>query len=102
MLDFEFTQLAPTIDLLLSKGFQPPLYFTAHSTNGAVVYGRFFQVEGKEGLECDILISSPKSLFTAPINILFLDQTGETSQVVIGWPGTPEIVQNFDEQNMDI
>lgn len=86
--------LVKILDQLLERDFKPPLTFAAVALNGATGLGRFVPVDDGDGLSCEILHKSDHADWLTPINLMFVDATGEAARVVIDasrWP-TPQIL----------
>jgi hypothetical protein len=73
-----------SIQQLLDRGFEMPIHFAAVGVNGCVVAGTYRTSPQGGGFECEITISAsdPNGL-TAPVNIMYVDQRGESAIVVL-------------------
>jgi hypothetical protein len=73
-----------SVQQLLDRGFMTPIHFAAVGTNGSVVAGTFEPSPDGSGLDCQITVptSKPEGL-TGPINIMYVDRTGEAAIVIL-------------------
>ncbi len=81
-------QIEGTIsELITEKGFQVPITTACIAANGSafIFHYRWHDQENpKEGLDVDILVErNPKAGPMPPINILYVDATGERSAVLM-------------------
>jgi hypothetical protein len=80
--------LTHCITELLTRGFEPPLYFTFVAVDGAMVYGRYAGLQGAEGMECDILAThSPESVLAPPLHLMIVDHRGEAARIFLAASG---------------
>jgi hypothetical protein len=75
---------AASVQQLLDRGFEIPIYFAALGTNGSVFAGTFLPSPDGHGLDCQITIQpdSDEGL-TAPVNIMYVDRKGEAAMFVL-------------------
>jgi hypothetical protein len=74
-------------ELINEKGFQVPITTACIAANGSafIFHYRWHDQENpKEGMDVDILVErNPKAGPMPPINILYVDATGERSALVV-------------------
>ncbi len=74
-------------DLINEQGFQVPITSACIAANGSAVifhYRWHDQENPKEGVDVDMLLErNPKAGLPPPINILYVDATGERSAVLV-------------------
>ena len=74
-------------DLISEQGFQVPITSACIAANGSAVifhYRWHDQENPKEGVDVDMLLEhNPKIGLPRPINILYVDVTGERSAVLV-------------------
>lgn len=91
-MDLLSEKLSEILETLINKGFTPPLYCAAISTNGSIMT---FQYEFAQDGTLDMkLISShsPEGQFTIPVNIMFVDKKGDAARVIIEKSGEYQIL----------
>ena len=81
-------QIEQTIsDLINKQGFQVPITSACIAANGSAVifhYRWHDQENPKEGVDVDMLLErNTKGGLAPPINVLYVDATGERSAVVV-------------------
>ena len=73
-----------SIEQLLHRGFRMPIHFAAIGVDGSVVAGTYVNSSTGPGFDCRFTAQSSESNeLAAPINIMFVDSTGESALVVI-------------------
>ena len=85
----EASMFAEVLHTLFDKGFTLPLYWTAISSDGCILGGRFTESD-TGGLEIEVLVeyySGAEGLRT-PLNMMFMDlKSGKACRVPIKGPG---------------
>lgn len=85
---------AAVLEQLLATGFQLPISFAAISSNESFMCGTYRTNPEAGGLSCEIpVMHSPEEMTRLPINLLFVDSTGEAARVVFQETGRFEIIR---------
>lgn len=74
------------INGLLDQRLQRPIYFSAIAIDGLTIIGSSETVTG--AVQSQVATSGPFALHLLPINVLFVDPTGQVAHGVIDGSGT--------------
>ena len=84
--------MGEALEACLKLGFELPLHAVAVGLNGSVLAVRYVAAEGG-GLAAQPLAEYfENAQFTAPVNIMIVDASGEAARVIIGPDGKAKLL----------
>jgi hypothetical protein len=76
-------EFAEFLKELLDRGFTLPIHFAVIAANGATFVARYTADVEQDGLACEIVAEHHvDGMMQLPINMMFVDTTGEAARIV--------------------